>query len=108
MTPLAALLTRARDRIADPARWCQAVEATDETGMRCDATSPNAASWCAVGALNVSSGHRNATFYAARKALRDSARQLTDYIDVDDVNDTLGHAAVMRVYDAAIARANET
>ena len=45
------IVKRARDRIADPAHWCQGAFARTADGFQCLFTDPLAQSFCAFGAL---------------------------------------------------------
>jgi len=101
-------LIAARDLIADPQHWCRDYFALDDKGRMCDAIEDKARQWCATGAYIWASEEygddgRDGVWdgdgflgAAARLAYHGS-------IGIADVNDHLGHAAVMRVYDLAIA-----
>lgn len=101
----AALLERARARIADPARWTQGALARDANGEETCAGYPNAVRWCAIGALYAEQPYRY------RRDGRDGAiRRLARAMggsgvgDVYDLNDGRPgtHAAVLAMYDEAI------
>ena len=84
------VLKAARARIEDPARWCQ--YEMFGPGDAC----------CAIGAvydvsLNVRARDR------ARQRMDAAACRLFDGIGAARVNDRYGHAAVLQVFDAAIA-----
>ena len=104
MRPLQAatgLLVRARGRIADPSRWVQQYRAVDAEGQRVEPTAPGAVRWCATGALEAEFGPRprepeDALWHAQRR-LYGAAGRTPEY-----VNDELGHAAVLAMYDEAI------
>jgi len=63
---------------------------------------PTACRWCSTGAIYAEplSKARN----EARDALGAAARETFHGYGVVDVNDQLGHAAVLRMFDVAIAR----
>jgi hypothetical protein len=89
------ILRDARERIADPARWCQRCY-RDEAG-RC----------CAKGAVYYDAGVvvmdvTPVEVVVAIDALDDAAFSLYRRYSVIDVNDQIGHAAVMACYDHAI------
>ena len=98
------ILQAARDRIADPNRWCAGVYAEDNDGMSIDEKDPKAVSWCAYGALK-----------KEIRRLGDTRRwQIVDILcaalpeevySLSDLNDEDGHAAVMAVYSRAIEAA---
>ena len=96
------ILKAARERIADPERWCQKAYARGKSG-RVDIEEGRAAQqWCAIGAVGSIAFSRQA--YEAKDHLQVAADRLfsTSIITVNDVH---GHEAVLRVYDAAIADA---
>lgn len=113
------LLLAARDRIADPYDWCQGTYSKDSDGCEIPADSPEASSWCAVGALwwvSRETGESPADLRLIVLALRALAHPLhsgrydlpqlrlgSNQYAVEYVNDRLGHAAVMDMYDDAIA-----
>lgn len=91
------LLRRARARIADPAHWTTHIEATDAVGLGCKPDDPCAVRWCALRAL-VAEGVHYSVQEAAWERLRDSSVTGSPA----SVNDDLGHAAVLAMYDQAI------
>lgn len=107
------ILVAARARIDDPEKWCQGAYGIDAEGVGIDFMSiegersiPLAVRACAVGAIYVEvSGHTQEGSADARKALRDASIHLYG-LPANIVNDTLGHDAVMKVYDIAIERAS--
>ena len=102
MTILETLIA-ARSLIADESRWCIGSNARSFKGDKLiDAQDPQAATWCAVGALLkvVPSGD----FAAAEEALFFLHNVAHDYFGEipSSVNDLHGHSEVMRMYDKAI------
>ncbi len=101
-------LIDARDRISDPAHWCQGFAAVDENGMEVASWHRSAVRWCAIGTCNrsVFDGHQYfiSTQLAcdAEAALKAASMRLFGRKHVEDVNDHDGHAAVMAIYDYAI------
>lgn len=126
------ILTRARALIESPTRWCQHMMARDTAGTRCDADDPTAACWCANGAVDhidgefatehkiiVPAGATTTPFGTAAHGLLARAtldmfgeRTRTKGRDIYaseirithlwEVNDFLGHEAVMQLFDAAL------
>lgn len=96
------VLEAARALIADPKLWTTGAAARDVAGRRVDPASLDAVCWCALGALravdpDIDEGHQ------AARALRASGAKL--YVLAPFlVNDNLGHAAVLAMYDDAIDR----
>lgn len=94
-------LKAARELISDPRRWTQGCYARDELGNKtlCDAS--DACQWCALGSLL----HYRADISTFR-LLSQAAHNIHD-AKADSVNDRLGHAAVLKMFDAAIALAEK-
>ena len=85
-------LIDARERIADPDNWC--------TGMRWSGNRS-----CAIGALRVASGAMKEPIsdVPGYRHLRFAALSLFNTENIaSEVNDGLGHAAVMQMFDRAI------
>lgn len=81
--PVVLALVRAKARIADPKNWCRDGDNSYRPGE----------TFCALLACKPGDG--------SMTTLSNAARELFDR-SVIEVNDTLGHAAVMQVYDKAI------
>jgi hypothetical protein len=96
------LLKAAKAKIADEKHWTREAWARDEGGVKIDEGHPDARQWCAVGALYLVGDFPKAA--AARLILDQVA---TEGRGIFDVNDRLGHDAVMRAYDKAIELASE-
>ena len=102
---LAQHLKDARALIADESRWCQLELAMDEDGFCVDATSTSACKFCAVGALiAIIADTVSSDFLTARRALNNEA-YFKHGMCMINVNDTIGHAAVIECFDLAIAEA---
>ena len=107
-TPLS-ILKAARERLSDPARWCQNVAARSATGRALAPTHKAAASWCILGAVEAcaneqgndghSIGRVAALLYSEVKRLRGFGAQTSIY------NDTSTHKEVLALLDAAIKTA---
>ncbi len=98
----AQILRAARARIADELHWTPWNLARDETGRAVSPKSPRAVCWCAFGALGAEGSNLDSI---EAQALRKAAAKLFKTESAGYVNDVLGHAAVLAMYDAAIAAA---
>lgn len=83
--PIAKELIAAKKRIENPKHWWDGTPTTIKRGD------------CAVSSLGLAAVEE-------RRCLRHSAEELFG-MGTMSVNDTLGHAAVMQIYDHAIAKA---
>lgn len=95
------VLRRAKARISDPTRWCCGHFARSAAGVHTTSTDPRARSWCAIGAVlaeseTVENGHLDSS------AIRWLAR-VAGAETVGSLNDRVGHAGVMNLFDEAIA-----
>lgn len=99
MKPLE-ILVKARALISDKSKWTQVYCARDKLGVPCD-VGRNAVSWCAIGALA-----EITVDYCEPTSLLNLSR--ASYLlfnkPLVNVNDELGHEAIMDVYDFAIKR----
>lgn len=102
MTTLEVLIA-ARSLIADKSRWCVGSNARSLKGdSLIDVWDPQAATWCAVGALMKvapSGDFEEALFFLRSVAIK--------YFNSSPsgVNDFRGHSEVMRMYDKVIRQA---
>lgn len=94
------VLRRARALIADPEHWCTGDWARDAALIGAHPKDANACRWCASGALMAASDQPD----GAGWVLTAAAHSLYA-AEVIAVNDDLGHAAVLAMYDRAIALA---
>lgn len=91
-------LIAARAVIADESRWTKAAFAEDKNGRPVNSQAPDAARWCADGALRkVAESDHSTRFMNVRDAL---ARESFSG-GIIGTNDK-GHGAVLRMYDRAI------
>lgn len=95
------ILRAARARIEDPKNWQQGWYASTADGRRTMGSDPDAACFCAYGALD----NAGASESGEISALLEAAAVRLFNQDLIDVNDQEGHAAVLQVFDAAIAAA---
>jgi hypothetical protein len=97
------ILAMARALIANEKHWCQGAYAARASGGYTDPLDPEATQWCALGACVKITGGMEGRWNAARDALY--AARGAGELSVVRVNDKLGHAAVMHLYDKAIEMA---
>lgn len=97
MTPLE-MLVKARALISDKSKWTQVYCARDKSGVPCN-IGQNAVSWCAIGALAEITIDRCEVTALLRLS---RASYLLFNKPLINVNDELGHEAIMDVYDWAI------
>ena len=97
------VLEEARRKIYHKKNWTTGVYARNINGILCTVHSENARSWCAQGAI-MSLG--NKCCKEASDILCKVGRNLYDH-GIENINDIIGHAAVLRVYKVAIAEAKE-
>ena len=98
------ILIAARAKIADKTNWCQENSAVNSHRIPVHPTNSNACAWCALGALEAASPPHS---YGSN-LLYEAAYATHGLRSVVEVNDALGHAAVLQMYDAAIKLAGET
>lgn len=91
------IVIAARERIADPARWTQGELARNAAGCSVNPCNGNAARWCAIGSIE-----RECT----GQMLYYSVRSLFN-VQLAEINDRAGHAAVLAEYDRVIALLRE-
>lgn len=101
MTPKEALVA-ARQLIADPKNFCQGTYALDAGGCAAGWSSDDAVAFCAVGAV----------YKVTRSWTPDDALDLLNKAagaaftsSLVNVNDLLGHASVLKMFDLAIQAA---
>jgi hypothetical protein len=97
------VLRAARELIADPERWTQGEYARDADGKPVDDGDERAVRWCATGAIWRTAPSGSVACRTIQLAA-EVARRAHD-MGLMQVNDRLGHQAVLRVLDQAIAAA---
>jgi hypothetical protein len=111
-TTIHAILKGARDRIEDPANWCQGHhfilndgEAKFVSGMFFG-DFKNVKACCSDGALVLQCGGDQSDAYReASNELAEATKELFDSSDYADVNDTInGHQKMMKAFNHAIYR----
>jgi hypothetical protein len=103
-TPNAVTVARdARALIVHPDRWTTGSYARTAIGTKCAPDDPLAVRWCAIGAGVARGPADREVSYAVEVALYRAARELRgERWGPAGVNDLLGHAAVLVMYDRAI------
>lgn len=95
------LLKAARAKIADPKHWTRYRLARNARGNEVRPTNKRAVCWCAHGALRAV----GIPLYAPEEILLFEAAGELFKLEPYAVNDQRGHAAILGVYDLAIAKA---
>jgi hypothetical protein len=111
---LKAKLQEARDLISDESRWTQGTNAVDARGIAVHPGHPDACKWCARGALLKVFGigdliseapqEERAAYYAVRDTLDACASAQDSTKAMVGINDELGHAATLKMFDCGIAK----
>lgn len=102
------IIRHAREIISDPARWCRGASARDDKGEDWPALSSRAVSWCAWGALVKAASDLGLAApvieadYAAERIRRSQERD-DGWFELHVINDNEGHAAVLAIFDKALA-----
>ena len=108
-------LVAIKELISDPARWTQCHNARDSQDRNVAVTSLHAVKFCVRGAaMKVTDGVgfpgerenlKGRRYFAVSNALEDAAQELygTNGVGIE-VNDRMGHEAVMNILDHAIAK----
>ena len=96
------ILVAARAKIADPENWCIGTLAEDACKNTVEPWAPAAIRWCAQGAIFSIVRHGGGTQDYALQVL--SILRGTAGTTVHMVNDIGGHAAILALFDRAIAR----
>ena len=100
------ILEKAKAIIEDPKNWCQHVFASDLEGKEVLELEDTAYRWCAVGAFIRANGSYtySCDSEVEFECLDSAAGKIISYYvsKITYVNDNLGHAAVMKMYDLAI------
>ena len=102
------ILKRAKARIENPEHWCVHEEARNKHGLMVRADAPGACQWCATGAIFAevpASAEPKYVECLDAAALHIVGKSGMPYAAW--VNDHTDHDTVMRMYDLAIAKAEE-
>lgn len=100
------LLVGAREVIAAPERFTRGWSARTPLWDECSVNDPMASSWCSIGALYLICRKEKipgVAFMVAEKLLRQRAGASAEVICFASLSDSLPHAEVLAIFDAAIA-----
>ena len=93
----------ARALIADEQNWCRRNLANDVNGALIYPTSERAVKWCGLGAVIAAAYQLTHDFDTANRLGHEALRPRYGAATVIYVNDTIGHAAVLALFDEVIA-----
>jgi hypothetical protein len=96
------VLIAAKTLIEDPERWTQHEYALRADGSGTFSLDVDARQWCATGALQRVQDSQIASETTEAFIILESAARTLDIDGIVGVNDDLGHAAVMQMYNKAI------
>lgn len=102
MSTPAETLRQARDLIADPAHWTQRTSARDAAATPVPVASPDAKSFCTLGAVDRAAGFDPHDFYTATAFFY---QVIGSGESIAQFNDGHTHAEVIALFDAAIEKA---
>jgi hypothetical protein len=97
------VLERARDLIADERHWCPGDLARDALGFAVGPDDGSAVQRCALGALVAAAHELTSDPALARHLATTAMRPLAGATALTHINDAEGHAAVLELFDLAIA-----
>src|SRR5215471_19559158 len=97
------ILERARALIADEQHWCRRHLGEDGNGVSVSPTSANAVKRCGLGAVIAAAYQLTHDFDAADRLGYEALRPRYGATTVIYVNDTIGYAAVLALFDEVIA-----
>jgi hypothetical protein len=98
------VIERAKELIQDERHWCREYLAINDYGLAADPTSERALRRCALGALLAAAYHFTNNRTSARHLAFNALRPLCGGNTVARVNDHQGHAAVLALFEEAIAK----
>jgi hypothetical protein len=97
------ILERARSLIEDERHWCPGDLARDALGCCVSPTHSTAEQRCALGALVAAAHEFTSDPDLAHHLAATAMRPLVSATSLTHINDTTGHAAVLELFDLAIA-----
>src|SRR5262245_19503208 len=97
------ILERARSLIEDERHWCPGDLARDATGYSVSPIDGSAAQLCALGALVAAAHEFTSDAVLAHHLAATAMRPLVGATSLTYINDVAGHAAVLGLFDLAIA-----
>lgn len=101
------ILKFARGLIADENRWCQGNSAKDQYGVAAHPCDPSAVQWCAMGAIQVATKNLEPWIIVENLELIKKKSDELFNMGFVNVNDRLGHEAVMQIFDKVILELRE-
>src|SRR5512143_369507 len=97
------IIERAKELIQDERHWCRGDLGVDASGDSADPTSSEAVRRCALGALIASAYQLTNNMLWAHDLAENALRPLCGSNTVVFTNDHRGHAAVLALFDEAMA-----
>ena len=97
------IVERARALIADEQHWCRRNLANDVNGVPIYPTSDRAVKWCGLGAVIAAAYQLTHDLDAAHQLGHDALRPRYGAATLIYANDTVGHAAVLALFDEVVA-----
>ena len=97
------VLERARALIEDERHWCRGELARDAMGFSVNPTDRNAEQRCALGALMAAACEFASDAHLAHDLATTAMRPFVGATSLTHINDIEGHAAVLTLFDVAIA-----
>jgi hypothetical protein len=98
------IIERAKELIQDERHWCRGYLAVDASGRSTDPTSRDAVRRCALGALIAAAYQLTNNTLWAQELAENALRPLYGANSLVLTNDHQDHAAVLALFDEAIAR----
>jgi hypothetical protein len=98
------IIERAKELIQDERHWCRGYLGVDASGDSADPTSSEAVRRCALGALVAAAYQLTNSRLQSYDLAMNALRPLCGSNTVVLTNDHRGHAAVLALFDEAIAR----
>jgi hypothetical protein len=98
------IIEKAKELIQDERHWCRYYLAIDDDGLAADPTSEQAVKYCALGALLAAAYQLTNNETWARELARNALRPLCGSDTLVLLNDQHGHAAVLALFEEAIAK----
>jgi hypothetical protein len=99
------ILEKARGLIENESQWCPGDLARDAWGFSVSPTDANAYQHCALGALVAAASELTGDRHRAYDLAMTAMRPLVGATALAHINDDEGHAAVLALFDLAIAHA---
>jgi hypothetical protein len=97
------IIERAKELIQDEHHWCRGYLAVDASGVSADPTSREAVRRCALGALVAAAYQLTDNTFWAQELAENALRPLYGANTLVLTNDHQGHAAVLALFDEAMA-----